>query len=59
MILSITPTKTLETRKGRARYSDILFDAPAARSDSPDHRAIAFDGNSTSEDYDPRIVGRI
>jgi hypothetical protein len=51
--------KSLETRKGGPCYRDILLDAPTARSDSPDHHAIALDGNSTSEDDDFRVVGRI
>src|SRR5579864_3132245 len=50
---------SLETRDGRPCHSDILFDAAAARSNSPYHHVIAFDGNSTAEDYDPGIVGRV
>jgi hypothetical protein len=38
-------SKSLETGKSRPRYSDILFDASAARSDSSDHHAIALDGD--------------
>jgi hypothetical protein len=50
---------TLETSHGRTRDSDILLHAATARSDSPDHDPIDFDGNSTAKDYDSGIIGRV
>src|SRR5580704_3003194 len=37
----------------------VLLHTAAARPDSPDYSACAFDRNSSAKDYDPRVVGRI
>jgi hypothetical protein len=36
-----------------------LFDATAARSDSPDYHPIDFDGNAAAKDHDSGVVGRV